>query len=160
MGRHKINIPKTRKRNFNVWAIILGFIALIAYVFALSYNFETKDIRENGELIRTPIVSIVSGGGKTIRYRANVFIENKELDAGSIDSKWQVGDTIAVRYIEGKSRVVQERVEVWRIYLWIGLWSISLLLGLASIIGGFFPQLDNVEKLRSPKKKKKRKRKK
>jgi hypothetical protein len=65
-----------------------------------------------------------------------------------------------VRYIKGKSRVVQERIEVWRINLYIGLWSILLLLGLASIIGGFFPQLDNVEKPRSPKKKKKRKRRK
>jgi len=66
-----------------------------------------------------------------------VLIDGKNFSAGRVIGDLSVGDTIAVRYLKGKSRVVQERVELWRFYLWFGLESILLILGVSIIVGGF-----------------------
>ncbi|HPH63110.1 MAG TPA: hypothetical protein PLN63_05780 [Paludibacteraceae bacterium] len=66
-----------------------------------------------------------------------MLIDGKNFSAGRVIGDLSVGDTIAVRYLKGKSRVVQERVELWRFYLWFGLESILLILGVSIIVGGF-----------------------
>jgi len=114
-------------------AIIFGLFSLVVFVIVIHYNYTTKEIRMTGQLVRTHVVSLNrsrSGGS------CNVIIDGKELRAG-MSYGLNIGDIIAVRYIKGESRVVQERVEVWRIYLWLGLSSILLVVGIFLIVGGF-----------------------
>lgn len=126
---------RKNKKRTNKLAIILGIVLIISFVITVRYTYILREIRVNGELIYTPIVSIsyAAQGGNS----AKVLIEGKELSAGSISNKLKVDDIIAVRYIKGKSDVVQERVELWRFYLWFGLESVLLILGGFLIVGGF-----------------------
>ena len=121
------------KKKRNNQAIIIGIVPIIAFVLTAGYTYISREIRINGELIYTPIVRISWG----IPSSCNVVIEGQELKAGRRFGDLRVGDTIAVRYVKGKSRVVQERVELWRFYLWFGLESVLLILGISLIVGGF-----------------------
>lgn len=59
------------------------------------------------------------------------------MDAGVCRKKLFIGDTITVRYLKGKNRVVQEDFELWRFNVLFGLESILLLFGIIILIGGF-----------------------
>lgn len=136
----KQNIEPIKNRRFNYLAIFLGIICIILFVIAVRYNLNTKNIIENGKLVQGTVVSVTnskSGGS------CKIIIDGNELSAAT-NSDVYVGDTISVRYIKGESRVIQESLEVWRVYLWIGLWCGLLVLGIALLAGGFFPQLDNI----------------
>jgi hypothetical protein len=122
------------KNSRNNTAIIIGIISIVVFIIASRITYSLQEIRIKGELVYIPIVSIsyASKGGNS----AKVLIDGEELSAGNISNKLRVGDTIAVRYIKGKPRVVQERIELWRFYLWFGLESIFLILGIPLIIRG------------------------
>ncbi len=122
-----------RKRNNQ--AIIIGIIAVVAFVVTARYTYISREIRINGKLISTPITSIsYSSKGKN---SARVVIEGKDLRIGRIGNNLHIGDTVAVRYIQGKSRVVQESDKLSGYYLIFALESIFLLLGVFLIVGGF-----------------------
>ncbi len=143
------------KRKINVFAIIVGSIAIIAFAILIHWNFETEEIRTKGKLIRCPVLSVTYSIKGT--DHAKVLVDEKELSALHVDVGLNAGDTIEVRYIEGKSRVVPECVDIWHItYLWRGLVFIPLLLGLPCVIYGiFFP--DKITYYEFGKKKKKKK---
>ncbi len=111
----------------------MGIVLITIFTFAIRFTYSLREIRVNGELVYTPIVSI----GKSRASTAKVIINERELNAGSISKKSKAGDIIAVRYIEGKTDVVQERVELWRFYLWFGLESFLLFCGIILIVSGF-----------------------
>jgi len=131
-----------RKRS-SVWIILLGIGVIFAFVFVARGNYIARDIRTNGKLIYAPITQInrAPNGGFYVRindkqYYAGTWIKRK--DGG-------IGDIIAVRYLEKeytfyfahRLRVIPERVEIWRINMWLGLSSLLLLAGIFLIIAGF-----------------------
>jgi len=118
----------------NKSVIMIGIACIITFIVLVKYTYTLRDIRINGEIRYCPIVKIREG---TAGKWCNVNIDNKELDAGLCSNKLKKGDTIAIRYIKGKSEVVQEQVELWRYYIFFGLESILLIVGIILIIGGF-----------------------
>jgi hypothetical protein len=65
------------------------------------------------------------------------MIEGKELPAGRLISDHKVGDSLLIRCIKDKPWVVQDRVKLWRYYLFFALESILLIVGVILTIGGF-----------------------
>jgi hypothetical protein len=131
------------KMKINITFILLGSIAIIAFILLIRFTWTLRDIRINGELRYCPIVEISYGRNDY----ATILIDGQRLDAGLLRTHkdvWgnridglQIDDIISVRYIKGKSRVVQESVEPWRYYLFFGLESILGIMGIALTIGGF-----------------------
>lgn len=122
-------------KKINVSFIVMGIASIIVFVLLVRFTYTLRDIRINGEIKQCPIVSIdyATKGGNS----ANVVIDGKELIAGRISNQQKVGDIITVRYIKGKSWVVQDRVRPFGFYLYFGLESILLIVGVTFIIGGF-----------------------
>lgn len=118
----------------NISFIVIGVFAIVVFILLAKFTYISRDIRINGEIKQCPIVRIdyaIKGGN-----HANIMIDGKELPAGRLIDNLEVGDTIAVRFIEGESRVVQDSVALWRYYLYFGLECILFLLGIVLIIGG------------------------
>jgi hypothetical protein len=130
-------------KKINLSFVIVGIITIIVFVLVFKFTYTSRYIRINGELRYCPI-SNIHYGRKDI---ATVLIDGQKLDAGELGTHrtafgkrinaLQVGDTIAVRYIKGKSRVVQNDVKSGIYYFYFGLESILLIVGITLIIGGF-----------------------
>ena len=120
-------------KKINISYLIIGIASIIAFIILVKFTYTSRYIRINGELKYCPIVSIDYG----VKNYVTVSIDSQELDARLMIDDLCIGDSIAVRYIKGESRVIQERVELWRFYLWFGLESTLLIAGVISIVGGF-----------------------
>jgi len=129
---HEINLMK---KKINILFVVLGLCSIIAFIYAVTFTYNLREIRINGELKKCRIVRIsyaIKGGN-----HAYIMIEGKELPAGVLISKVKVGDSLLVRYIKDKPWVVQDRVKLWRYYLFFSLESILLIVGVILTVGGF-----------------------
>ncbi|MBS3993971.1 MAG: hypothetical protein KGZ87_09665 [Bacteroidetes bacterium] len=123
------------KKKTNISFLVIGVVIIIASVVLAKFTYTLRDIRINGELRYCPIINInYSGKGGN---SADVLINGQKKLAGHITDDLKVGDTIAVRYIKGKSQVVQDDVRLSIYYLYFGLESILLIVGIVFIVGGF-----------------------
>ena len=123
------------KKKINISFVIIGVLVVSIFILLVKYTYTSRDILLNGEIIQCPIISItyaIKGGN-----HGHVMINNKELPAGGLTDDLEVGDTIKVRFMEGKSRVVQTDIKPGIYYLYFGFESIVLILGITIIIGGF-----------------------
>jgi hypothetical protein len=130
-------------KKINFLFVIIGIVAVAIFIVLAKFTYNSRDILVNGELRYCLIVKIEY----STKDYATVLIDGEKLDAGLLRTRqdiWgkrigglQVGDSIAVKYIKGRSRVVQADVELWRYYLHWGLEAILLIVGLIFIIGGF-----------------------
>ena len=93
-------------------------------------------IRENGHVIKAPVVEIKSRSWMTW---VQVEINGQKLDAGEIitDENPSLGDSIEVCYISGFSNVVQKNRDSNRYYLFFALESLLLIMGVYLVIAGF-----------------------
>ena len=110
------------KKKINIFFVILGICSIIAFIYAVTFTYNLREIRINGELKKCEIVRIsyANKGGN----HAYIMIEGKELPAGRLISDHKVGDSLLIRYIKDKPWVVQDRVKLWRYYLFFALESI------------------------------------
>lgn len=123
------------KKKINISFLVIGVVVIIVSVNLVKYTYTLRDIRINGELIYCPIINInYSGKGGN---SADVLINGQKILAGHITDDLKVGDTIAVRYIKDKSQVVQDDVRLSIYYLYFGLESILLIVGIVFIVGSF-----------------------
>ncbi len=123
------------KNKINISFVIIGVLVVIIFILLVKFTYTSRDIRLNGEIIQCPIISItyaIKGGN-----HGHVMINNKEFHVGRLTDDLEVGDTIKVRFMEGKSQVVQADIKPEIYYLYFGLESIVLILGIILIIGGF-----------------------
>jgi hypothetical protein len=128
-----------KRRKTNVVAIIIGGISIVVFFAVAIYINTQRVIWMNGQLLEVPLVKInyANKGGNS----GYVEIEGQILHVSSLDSKYRIGDSIAVRYLRGESMVVQEKMRKWNFALYFGLNGallvIGLLLGYAGITGKF-----------------------
>lgn len=116
--------------------LTVGLASLIAFAFAIYITYTFQNIRIKGKLVYAPIVEI-SGRISRPNSGCSVLINSKTIYAGSYDGYTPIGDTIAVRYIPGEIRVIQERFKPNRYYLLYSLASPLLILGIMLIIESF-----------------------
>jgi hypothetical protein len=122
-------------KKINISFLLIGIATFIVSVILVNFTYTLRDIRINGELRYCPIIHInYSGKGGN---SADVLVDGQKKMAGHTIDNLKVGDTIAVKYIKGKSRVVQADVKPNIYYFYFGLESVLLLVGIVLIIGGF-----------------------
>jgi hypothetical protein len=122
-------------KKINISFLVIGVTVIIAFAILLKFTYTLRDIRINGELRYCSIIHInYSGKGGN---SADVLIDGQKKMAGHIVDDLKIGDTIAVRYIKGRSRVVQDDVRPCIYYFYFGLESILLIVGVVFIVGGF-----------------------
>ena len=131
----QIRFRKMMKRKINAFFLLIGFLAIIAAVLTIYYTNNSLYILKNGDTVYCPVVHIdysAKGGNHAI-----VSLHGRELSAGKTALNVQLNDTIAVRYIEGETRVVQAENKIRGYYFYFVLEFILLILGIIIVIGGF-----------------------
>lgn len=113
--------------------LLTGILCIACFLTIWSIISETKIVKEKGDLVYATIVEIQKRHPDDGVY---LVINGEKMYSSGLSSNKVIGDTIAVRYIEGIERVVQE----WRnppYYLQYILTSILLVLGIVLIIESF-----------------------
>lgn len=117
-------------------ALVFGIIALVAFYFSATMTFKDMNIRNNGVLIKAPVVEVYTRRSMTW---IDVEINGQKLAAGSVTTMNNpgLGDSIEVFYIQGEYDVVQKSMNPRRYYLFFALeFLLLLLLGVSLIIFG------------------------
>jgi hypothetical protein len=122
------------KRKPNIWIILLGVICIVVFTIIANSINDNRLVRMNGKLIKSPIVEISysNKGGNS----GDVEVDGKKLSIIALESDYEVGDSILVRYDKEKSLVVQERFDKAYFVLWFALDSILLIFGLLFLYAG------------------------
>lgn len=130
-----MSLRKKMKRRINAFFLFMGFSAVIAAFLTIYYTNKSLYILKNGDTVYCPVVHIdysTKGGNHAI-----VLLNGRELSAGKTSQRVKLNDTIAVKYIEGESRVIQMENKIEGYYFYFVLEFILLIIGVIILIGGF-----------------------
>lgn len=131
----QILFRKKMNRKINGYFLLIGFMAVVASVLMINYTQNSLIILKNGNLAYCPVIHIdySARGGN----HAFVMLNGQKISAGQVENSIEINDTIAIRYIEGESRVVIAKNKFIVYYFFFVIEGILFVLGVTIIIGGF-----------------------
>lgn len=125
-----------KKKKINKFLLILGLVGVCASILAGRYITEGRSIKLNGDIVKARIIRFRKG----LRQKEGAYVElnGKEFYISGLRKKrYSLGDTILVRFIPGKNRVIPEHYKVRVYYLYYAFDLILFLMGAVLVIESF-----------------------
>ena len=132
--KNKKKVINPVKKKPSTWAILVGVICIIISCTIGNSINNHRLVRINGISINAPITEISYGnkGGRS----GSVCVNGKKLPIYALDNNFAIGDSIAVRYDDKKSLVVQDKYNNTNFIVFFLLDGILLICGLLMLYAG------------------------